>query len=135
MKKAVLKKIVAEIISIVLMPCILLAVMLVFDNPEKFVTYSSAKPAVLEKESADSVKQTSASLLKTEYSMSTLPEGEYRVVSRNGQICVLDKNGENVYTVNARLSEFPESDRLVLENGIDAESKSQLEKIVEYLES
>ena len=135
MKKTVIKKIISEIFSIIFVPCILLCVMLVFENSERFVTYSSAKPSDNIKDSTTDIKQTSTTLLKREYSLQILPEGKYTVVSRNDEICVLDKNGENVYVVNARFDEFPEGDRLVLEKGIEAENKAQLEKIIAYLES
>lgn len=133
MKKTVINKIAKEVTSILLLPMMLLGIVLLFSYREDFVTYDVKKT---QKESTESSVNVSAQETKQEKSsLMLLPEDIYSIECDGERICVYNSQNEKVYTANALLSDFPENDRLVLENKITRISLNELLEIMEYIES
>jgi len=133
MKKTVINKIAKEVTSILLLPMMLLGIVLLFSYREDFVTYDVKKT---QKESAESSVNVSVQETKHEKSsLMLLPEDIYSIECDGERICVYNSQSEKVYTANASLSDFPENDRLVLENKITLISLNELLEIMEYIES
>lgn len=133
MKKTVINKIAKEVTSILLLPMMLLGIVLLFSYREDFVTYDVKN---MQKESTESSVNVSAQETKQEKSsLMLLPEDIYSIECDGERICVYNSQNEKVYTANALLSDFPENDRLVLENKITLISLNELLEIMEYIES
>lgn len=134
MKKTVINKIAKEVTSILLLPMMLLGIVLLFSCREDFVTYDVVKKT--QKEIAESSVNVSVQETKHEKSsLMLLPEDIYSIECEGERICVYNSQNEKVYTAKASLSDFPENDRLVLENKITHLSLNELLEIMEYIES
>lgn len=133
MKKTVINKIAKEVTSILLLPMMLLGIVLLFSYREDFVTYDVKN---MQKESTESSVNVSAQETKQEKSsLMLLSEDIYSIECDGEKICVYNSQSEKVYTAKASLSDFPENDRLVLENKITHLSLNELLEIMEYIES
>ena len=133
MKKTVINKIAKEVTSILLLPMMLLGIVLLFSYREDFVTYDVKN---MQKESTESSVNVSAQETKQEKSsLMLLSEDIYSIECDGEKICVYNSQSEKVYTAKAFLSDFPENDRLVLENKITPLSLNELLEIMEYIES
>lgn len=133
MKNTAIKKLILEILSIIILPVFLILVVLLFDNPQSFITYNSVN--ALENQTERTVQSQNTSFLNNEFDIYSLDEGTYSVKVLQEEIYVCDEKENNIYKVNARLCDFPLNDRLVLEKGINSLSRSQLYEIISYLES
>ena len=137
MKKHIALKIIGEAVSILILPIMLLCVVLIFSNRDLFVTYDSniSEQRIASVGSENSVMRVSADSEEEYYAPQLLPDDIYRIVCEGEKICVYNSQNEKVYTAHARLSDFPENDRLVLVNEITSLTLNELLEIMEYIES
>ena len=74
----------------------------------------------------------SSAVYRNLYSISE--DGPFRILAEGENIFIF-YDEKRLYRINARFSDFPESDRNVISSGIDIADKSALFEIVGYMES